>query len=244
MMRALTSAFAAAALNVLVAQSIDPPQAVDRTTTFQARMTPAQREHGREHAKNDIIGARELAQHGLTPHRILDEGTSIDLAIDLIGVEATMTVRQMLTATACGNAIVFEGRVLTKESFPTEDGTFLFTDYEVEAIEIFRGLAGLSARSRVTVTRLGGSVAFDGGSVNATISTAPTIETNRTYLFFGRSLAATGAVSVNESNDVLPLEKSRFTAAHFPPATDLRDLSRRGFAADSTRRTLRQLTCR
>ena len=112
MMRALTSAFAAAALNVLVAQSIDPPQAVDRTTTFQARMTPAQREHGREHAKNDIIGARGLAQHGLTPRRILDEGTSIDLAIDLIGVEATMTVRQMLTATACGNAIVFEGRAV------------------------------------------------------------------------------------------------------------------------------------
>ena len=101
----------------------------------------------------------------------------------------------MLTELGCDVDDVFVGAVESVEAFPTEDGGFLFSEYQVSLGERFGGRR--TARpgpfpSLVTIVRPGGTVNVDGVEIRADINTFPRLNAGSTYLFFARK-GPTGA---------------------------------------------------
>lgn len=149
---------------------------IDRTTPRLQRMTPAQREHARLHALDS-------SRKGGT--RILDEKISIVISSDYGPPADLRPASSVVASMTCRADAVFSGVVTRRESFPTEDGTMLFTDSTVLIGDVFRNTfeQPLGALP-VTITRLGGSVSVDGVTVSANLSAYPPLEIQSTYLFF------------------------------------------------------------
>jgi hypothetical protein len=176
-------------------------------------MTPRQREHARLHqARND----------GRFRTRLLDEGLSVNVISDA-GPMPPVDARSFLVQMACTNDAMFIGHVTGRESFPTEDGFQLFTDYEVIATRVVKSpKGGFPSDSRVVVTRPGGERVVKspkGGFPNVvprssgervleerriamTFSSYPTLEVGEDYVFFVEHLPKLGTFNTNQVEGV------------------------------------------
>ncbi|HEX5216325.1 MAG TPA: hypothetical protein VFV98_12745 [Vicinamibacterales bacterium] len=231
-MRALLSALAVAAFVVAVSaqQPVGRPKPVDRTTAIQARMTPAQRANGRAHAKS-------LTLFRMT--RLLDQLTSAGMHYDSVIEEATASAATLLGQAACRSSIAVRGRVLSEQSFPIEDGTFLFTDYDVAVLAVYRAPSALSSVAKITVTQPGGAMIIEGVTVRASINVYPPLSVGAEYVILGPLVDGSGAV-VNEQ--FLTRQGENFVFTNFRPATDV-NVERTGLGADVVEKILSTLRC-
>lgn len=118
---------------------------------------------------------------------------------------------------------IIRGRVIKKTSQITEDGGFVFTDYDVSVSQVIKNnpIAPLKSGGVVTVTWPGGKVLIEGVIVKALDQNfgLPSIN-NRDLVLFLRFIDETGAYGPANCRGGFELEGFSIrplTSAHFPP---------------------------
>lgn len=175
----------------------EPP--VDRTTPILERMTPAQREHAKLHTSHKGLGTR------LLDHKILLSTTS-----DPGPIVAT-PLTEVLKSLACEADAVFTGFVQKSESFPTETGEMLFTDYQVMVGDVFRARKGaqLVAASTAVVTQVGGEIEIEGVMISAKLASYPPLTSAHEYLFFAQFLPQTKTLHLAQAGRAWEVQRGR-----------------------------------
>lgn len=206
----------------------------DRTTPILKQMTPKQRRHARLFT-NPIYGTS----------RILDEHVAVDVIEDRVWKEPTQRLDQILTELACTSDAVFVAHVRSVESWPTEGGHFLFSEYAVTPTEVFRSVNGapVTPGQAVTVVRPGGQRTSDGLVLTARIDSFPPLEMNGRYVFFLKYLPDTGAFQPTASEATLIVRGSQVMGTVSIPATDA-NMMGTGAPLSAARTLLRGVICR
>jgi hypothetical protein len=158
-------------------------EVADRTTPFLQRMTPTQR-----------IRSRTFAQFD-SGSRLLDEGVSVAESELPYGEPDPPSELEVLARVACDSAALFAGVVRSAVTNPTENGTWLFTDYEVLVEEVLRARPSIGVREGDTVvlSRVGGVLTVDGEEISATSSGYPLLQLRHRYLFAADYLSDAGS---------------------------------------------------
>jgi hypothetical protein len=118
---------------------------------------------------------------------------------------------------------VIRGRVTKKTSQVTEDDSFIFTDYDVLIIEVFKNHASfpLTTGGSLTVTLPGGKVLLDGVIVKARDDAfAPLPLKNHEVILFLRFIPETSSYKVTRDTGSFELDGSTLrplTGHSFPP---------------------------
>ena len=149
---------------------LGPPK--DRTTARWAKMTPAQRFRGtlfREHRRSI---------------KLLDNLLSVSLIYEP-GLQPAQTFEEFLRTRACPQGVALEGRVLGFESFPVDDGSFLFTDFTIKIVNVFQQPAGphLRREQEIVYGAPGGELEVEGEKITANANREPLLLVGRTYVF-------------------------------------------------------------
>jgi hypothetical protein len=77
------------------------------------------------------------------------------------------------------------GSPVTASSYPTEDNSFILTDYHFRVSRLVRAASGFNPDSSlIVVTRPGGVIKVDGDEVSAGLSTEPPLKSGARYLLF------------------------------------------------------------
>lgn len=194
-------------LGALIRQKQDP-SAKGRTADWHERMNAKEKAHARAHGRFK------------TTTHILDEERSVHLSAfgaSMPEPSPGVTELDSVKKLKCESDAVFVGIVRSAKSMPTEDGTFLFTDYTIEIDESFRTPSNkpLLQEDVVTVTRPGGAMMIGNKEVSATISDRPFLEVGGKYLIFGSLLPGSGAFLVERPDAVYQMIRDQFV--------DLRD---------------------
>ena len=123
---------------------------------------------------------------------------------------STSTEEFLKTATCEAHAIVI-GRVKSKTSMLTEDGRFVFTDYELQVEEKIRDNpdAPIQPESVITVSRPGGAVELDGKTFRVTDESFKALEVNGRYLLVLRFIPTTGAYHAINSHGSFELKDNK-----------------------------------
>ena len=175
---------------------------VDRTTPLLNRMTAAQREHAKLF-KHFRQGSRD---------RLLDRGLSLDITRDFVSLSTSgRPAPEVLAEVACGADAVFAGEVISAETLPTEDGAFLFTDYQILLSEVFRARPGIdiSRGETVVLSRPGGETVVDGTRVAVTITGFRPLSSDASYVFAVQYLRRTRSFWSENSDGLFSLVDSR-----------------------------------
>ena len=135
-------------------------------------MTPAQRFRGtlfREHRRSI---------------KLLDNLLSVSLIYEP-GLQPDQTFEEFLRTRACPHGAAFEGHVIRFESFPVDDGSFLFTDFTVKIVNVFQQPAGphLRREQEIVYGAPGGELEVEGERISATTNREPLLLVGRTYVF-------------------------------------------------------------
>jgi hypothetical protein len=102
---------------------------------------------------------------------------------------------EFLRNMTCDADAVLIGQVKDKVSQLTENGEFIFTDYEVTVEEILKNNAEspISPQSNITVTRQGGAIQLNGKVIRGVDLSFKPFELGSRVLLFLRFIPATGA---------------------------------------------------
>jgi len=175
----------------------EPP--VDRTTPILERMTPAQREHAKLHASHKGLGTR-----------LLDEKICLSTTSQP-GPIVRNPLGKVLKSLSCKSDAVFTGFVQKGESFPTETGQMLFTDYYVTVGDVFRTRKGaqLAAASTAVVTQVGGEVEVEGVMISAELASYPPLTSGHEYVFFTQFLPQTKTYHLAQSGRAWDIHRGR-----------------------------------
>jgi len=171
-------------------------RAPDKTTAVIATMTPEQKQHARLHA-----GFKST-------DKVLDVGASVDIQVHRSQVSVTLESLPTIVAVACAADVAFVGSVVSSNTFPTLDGTFLFTDYTVRVQEVpHRGVRHKKQLPyRAVVTRPGGALTVGGVSAQTTVSSWPALQVGGTYFFVANQISSTGGYLETETLDAIRLD--------------------------------------
>jgi hypothetical protein len=175
--------------NPLSGQTIQ--QIRDEATPVQEGViTEKQKKHG------ELFSARfHSGKEGKLRDRVL--AGSQDLEIEIIGdsPENFDDSHKFLKDLACSADAVMIGKVKNKSSQFTNDGEFIFTDYEMIVEETYKNnsQAPVQSNSNVVVTRIGGAVQVNGRVARAVDRSFKPLEVGRRYLLFLRFIPSTGA---------------------------------------------------
>lgn len=107
----------------------------------------------------------------------------------------TPPFNEFLRQQTCGADAVVLGVVNNKNSQLIEDGTFIFTDYDISVREVLKDNQAAPVRQgdEITVTRLGGAIKLNGHIVRATDPSMGPLRVGETYLLYLKFLPDTGA---------------------------------------------------
>ncbi|HEX8176256.1 MAG TPA: hypothetical protein VF543_14160 [Pyrinomonadaceae bacterium] len=91
--------------------------------------------------------------------------------------------------------VVVIGRVTNKSSQLTENGAFVFTDYDLAVEEVLKGNSSnnIQSQSSIAVTRPGGKILLEGRVVTATDRVFKPLAIGGRYLLFLKYIPTTGA---------------------------------------------------
>jgi len=139
---------------------------------------------------------------------------------------------------------VFLGEVLSVEVFPTENGAFLFSDYQVRPTQVIRATKGSKfvKGANVSVSRPGGQITVDGRQFSATHNVYPPLRIGATYLFFTEYLPKSRSYPTR-SSELFELAEGRFFAKTRVYVAD-EDFYERGVEETKVLGWLRQVRCR
>lgn len=153
-----------------------PEKAVDRTTPAVAKMSATERRHAKLHSGK-----------GPRNGKILDQRLTVTTFSQPSGTPTLIKARDMFQGRACTSNAVVMGVVTGAESFPTEDGSLLFTDYVITVTDVLRASqknVRISNGQTITVTRIGGSMDVEGVLVRANVAGYEPLTVQESYLFF------------------------------------------------------------
>lgn len=144
-------------------------------------------------------------------------------------------LESFLASTSCEADAIIVGRVSSGSSQITEDGTFLFTDYELQIKKVFKN----NLHSRITrlgnliVTYPGGVVQLNNRIIRAEDRSFLLLKPGGEYLLFLKFIPETGAYQVFNSKANFHIENAqvtKLTEEGIPPAlaniVDLKSLLR------------------
>jgi hypothetical protein len=165
-------------------------------------MTAAQRVHGS--LFHEVKGST----------RLLDEKVSVIDFVDRLE-QPSRPLAHIVSDLACASDATFSGIVRTAASYPTLDGTFLFSEYGVKVTQIFRKSEAVQFREEltkdplITVIRPGGEMSVEGVRVNATSKDFPALVIGNEYVFFVAYVAETGSFRTADFRGTFTLSNSQ-----------------------------------
>lgn len=182
--------------------------AQDKPTPVQrGKLTQRQREHGKLFKNKGVGNIYALIQ------RRSAEGDSEAINIESLPGTPELSRRgeadsdRLVMSVAQADAVVI-GVVTDKTSQLNEAETFVFTDYNVNVVEVLKNNAAspISPSAAITVTRAGGVVQLEGRIIRAVDRTAKPLQVEGKYLLFLRYVPATGACLASEGPNSFKLE--------------------------------------
>jgi hypothetical protein len=207
----------------------------DRTTPLLTQMNERQRAHSRAHGpfKTTTRPLDEL----LSVHIIGEPTPSPDVASPDVEFETLENAK-------CETDAAVVGIIENAQSFPTEDGTFLFTDYVVRLNDVLRagGEQPLSRDGSIVLTRAGGTISIAGKRVSAYANDLPPLYVGATYLLFVRHLPATKDFIDNDANGAFRSISGRYINARTFTAQDVRNGA--GQSKEATENVVLAKTCK
>lgn len=189
-------------LSAGLGQEPQSPPVRDRTSEFLQKMNDRQRIHARVFQDPDYTT------------RLLDTLQSIDDNSMYFLNPKEVDHKEQLRQLFCSSDAVFAGIVKTSESFPTETGTFLFTEYSVLLTDVFRSplIQGLKPDQAVVFVRLGGSIYIERLTVRATTNYYPPLQIGSRCLIFAREITQTGSYTAPNPQAVFVLDDTADTS--------------------------------
>ena len=135
------------------------------------------------------------------------------------GTSATPT--KILDKLAAEADAVVVGVVKDKASQLTENGTFIFTDYDLSVEEVLKDnhAAHVEPQTSLTVTRPGGKVALNGRAVTAIDRSFKRLAVGGRYLLFLRYVPATGAYQALNDKGSFEIDNNKVAALTELPDT-------------------------
>jgi hypothetical protein len=178
-------------------------------------------------------------------NRILDTTESVTVDETRVSAPATKPLNEVVVDLACASDAVLVGAILSAESFPTEDGTLLFTEYTVRPTQIFRAANGaaVTPAGNVTVVRPGGEMSVAGKVVKAVMSSFPPLSVGGRYVLFLKNIKGTTNFETAIPEGVFRLAGSQVEGTRRVNATD-EDLISSPLPAERIFGVLRNMTCR
>jgi hypothetical protein len=179
-------------------------QPEDPTPVQEGVMTKRQREHSKlyRQEKRDTKLRDEVAATG-------DVKVIVTSASQL--TKDDQTLQQVLRNYACASDAVVVGTVKDKTSQLTEDGTFVFTDYDFTVEDVLKDNveAHIQPGTDIVVTRPGGKVLLNGHTATVLDRSHLPLEKGSRYLFFLRFVKTTGAYSAIGKEDAFRLDDDK-----------------------------------
>jgi hypothetical protein len=197
---------------------------VEATSVELGALSERQRVHSKlfAHYKrlrgSDVIGG--LVAEAKGKYKIIETGVHLPLT-ELI--TESETPENFFSNLARASDAVIRGKVTKKTSQITEDGAFIFTDYDIVVKEIMKNNAAapLSSDTTITVTRPGGKVVVHGIVVKAFDDSYKPLPMNEhDVILFLQLIPETGAFKVTRYTGGYELDGSvlrPLTGAKFPP---------------------------
>lgn len=159
-------------------------------------MTDKQKKHSKLY-----VGRYKGGAEGKLRDRII--GGSQDLEIEIIGdsPDTLNNSYEFLKGLARSSDAIVIGKVKNKSSQFTDDGEFIFTDYELTIEEVLKNnsAAPIQNNSDIVVTRIGGTVQINGRIARAVDRSFKSLELGGTHLLFLRFIPRTGAYQTYSS---------------------------------------------
>jgi hypothetical protein len=133
--------------------------------------------------------------------------------------EQSLSLDKFLQSEACGADAVVVVVVKSKSSQLTEDEDYIFTDYETTIEEVLKDntSAPIQTKSNITITRPGGTIQFDGRTIEAIDDSFEPLMVGGRYILFLQFLPTTGSYKSLNSTSGFRLKNKRIdklTRAH------------------------------
>lgn len=170
----------------------DPPTLIDSTT-----MGEKQRKHRR--LFGDYKRDRNIRELAATLTEDVELRVGVPMGGSVPGMPKT-TLQSFLNDVSCAADAIVVGTVLNKESQITEDGTFIFTDYEMRISKIVKdnSTAPIEHHGKILLTYPGGAIRINDRVIRAEDSSFHLLRLNEEYLLFLKFIPETGAYQVFE----------------------------------------------
>jgi hypothetical protein len=163
----------------------------DATPIQDGVATDKQKKHARLFkGYSDVTRGRKIRD-------LVTERGDVDVRREVgdVMVPASLNLNDYLQNLTCKADAALIGVVKSKSSQITEDGTFIFTDYELTAEDVLKNNAAsaIQPNSDITVTRIGGAVKINGHTARATDFSQRPLQVGERYVLFLRFVPDTGA---------------------------------------------------
>jgi hypothetical protein len=196
-------------------------EVVDATPTQLGVLTERQRNHSKLYSFYSGRSRKKISELIAHPEgRVLGIDFGIGLGPKLAQSE---TPEEYFGKLANVSNAIIRGRVIQKASQITEDDTFIFTDYDVEVIEILKDNAAspLAVGGNITFTHPGGKIVVNGIVVQVKDDHfLPLPIDNKDVVLFLKYVPETGAYQPTRDNGSFQLDGENLrplTKAQFPP---------------------------
>lgn len=121
------------------------------------------------------------------------------------------TIEEFLQQVTCNADSVIIGSVTGKTSQFTEDGSFVFTDYDIQVEEVVKDnpSAPIQPGGSIVITRPGGAIDFNGHIIKVTDKSFQPLKVKSNYLLFLQQIPPSGAYHAVNSESSFQLDQSR-----------------------------------
>jgi hypothetical protein len=195
-------------------------EVVDATPTQLGVLTGRQQNHSKLYSVYRERNKKKISEFITHPEgRVLAIDFEIGLGPRLTQSEAP---EEYFGKLANASDAIIRGRVVQKVSQITEDDTFIFTDYDVEVMEVFKdnAISPLTGRN-IIITRPGGKIVVDGTIMQVTDHHfLPLPVDNKDVILFLKYIPDTGAYQATRDNGSFQIDGEilrPLTEGHFPP---------------------------
>lgn len=123
------------------------------------------------------------------------------------------TLSQVLERDACAADAIVTGTVKEKASQLTENGEFIFTDYELAVDDVVKqnGASTIRTDGEITVTGPGGTILIRGKRIRAIDSLLPPLRVGQRYVLFLKFIPTTDSYREIESGGSFLLDGNQVT---------------------------------
>lgn len=159
----------------------------EATSIQEGVMTERQKQHSKLYERS---GRRDLRNYGESINVVISPPFG-----EADNEKTPSTTNELLQWITCDADAVVVGTVSSKTSQLTEDGTFVFTDYDMQVEEAVKNntRTPIQQGRNIVITRPGGAVKLNGKIIRVMDKSLQPLEIGKRYLLFLRQISSTGA---------------------------------------------------